>query len=369
MAEIVLGIGTSHTPLMTLPGELWEEYAKGDRDNRELVFPPDGVVLSFDDAIASYVTPEIKRKLGTRADFLRQSEACQRALDSLAETLTSAAVDVVVVVSDDQDEWFYEGNMPSFAVYWGETVPVVPRQGGRRTKELSEAINRGYGDRELTVAVPSKLGRFVIEYLVDHEFDVSHMAYLEDAYGGRIARRYPTRTGETDAVRTSEPRRLGLPHGYSFVVKRLLDNAPPPLLPIMQNTCYPPNSVRPARCYAFGRALAGAIAAWPEDIRVAVVASGGLSHFVVDEELDRHLLDALALKDAGALRSLPRHRLYSATSESLNWVTVGAALEQTDLEMDLVDYVPVYRTEAGTGGGWAFARWIDPKTQPERVQS
>jgi hypothetical protein len=25
--------------------------------------------------------------------------------------------------------------------------------------------------------------------------------------------------------------------------------------------------------------------------------------------------------------------------------------------MDLVDYVPVYRTPAGTGGGWAFARW------------
>jgi hypothetical protein len=25
--------------------------------------------------------------------------------------------------------------------------------------------------------------------------------------------------------------------------------------------------------------------------------------------------------------------------------------------MELLDYVPVYRTPAGTGGGWAFARW------------
>jgi hypothetical protein len=29
----------------------------------------------------------------------------------------------------------------------------------------------------------------------------------------------------------------------------------------------------------------------------------------------------------------------------------------TGLDMELVDYVPVYRSEAGTGGGWAFASW------------
>ena len=27
------------------------------------------------------------------------------------------------------------------------------------------------------------------------------------------------------------------------------------------------------------------------------------------------------------------------------------------LGSELLDYVPVYRTEAATGGGWAFARW------------
>jgi len=25
--------------------------------------------------------------------------------------------------------------------------------------------------------------------------------------------------------------------------------------------------------------------------------------------------------------------------------------------MELVEYVPVYRTPAATGGGWGFARW------------
>ena len=27
------------------------------------------------------------------------------------------------------------------------------------------------------------------------------------------------------------------------------------------------------------------------------------------------------------------------------------------LEMEMVDYVPVYRSPAGTGGGWGFALW------------
>jgi hypothetical protein len=78
---------------------------------------------------------------------------------------------------------------------------------------------------------------------------------------------------------------------------------------------------------------------------------------VVDEEFDQLLLDALARKDDAALRALPRHRMYSATSESLNWVTLGGAVHGTDLTMELLDYVPVYRSAAGTGGGWAFARW------------
>ena len=94
-----------------------------------------------------------------------------------------------------------------------------------------------------------------------------------------------------------------------------------------------------------------------ESGRVAVIASGGLSHFVVDEELDRKLLGALESKDASTLQSLPRERLFSAASESLNWVAVGGAMEKEPLKFELVDYVPVYRTPANTGGGWAFGRW------------
>jgi hypothetical protein len=205
--------------------------------------------------------------------------------------------------------------------------------------------------------VASGFGRFLIEYLIEHDFDVAHVREPKQPYGGRVARRYPTRQGELDFVRDTPPREQGLPHGIAFVVKRLFDNAPRPILPVFQNTCYPPNQPTPRRCFAVGAAIAAAVAAWDEPARVAVIGSGGLSHFVVDEELDRALLEALERKDAGALTSLPRNRLHSAASEALNWVALGGAMHETPLTMERLAYVPVYRTPAGTGGGWAFARW------------
>ena len=98
-----------------------------------------------------------------------------------------------------------------------------------------------------------------------------------------------------------------------------------------------------------------AIQAWDSDKRVAIVASGGLSHFVTDEEIDRAALKAMKEKDKDAIGKLPLHRLNSATSEIRNWITVAGAMD--DREMDLLDYVPVYRNLGGTGGGWGFALW------------
>jgi len=358
MADIVLGLGTSHTPLLSLPAELWPAYARRDEGNRELAYPPQGLVMSYQEAL-DYVTPEVRARYRGAEAFGKQAETCQRALDELSRTLRGIKPDITVIIGDDQDEWFFEDNMPALAVYWGDSAPLIPRRppASGLDREMAEAIGHGYGDVPMDVPVASRLGRFLIEYLIEHDFDVAHMRYVRQPYGGRVARRYPTRQGELDYVRETAPREQGLPHAAAFVVKRLFDNAPGMILPVFQNTCYPPNQPTPRRCFAVGEAIAGAVAVWPERASVAIIASGGLSHFVVDEELDRTLLGALAQKDAEALRSLPRHRLYSAGSETLNWVTLGGAMHHTRLTMELLAYVPVYRTPAGTGGGWAFARW------------
>ena len=92
-------------------------------------------------------------------------------------------------------------------------------------------------------------------------------------------------------------------------------------------------------------------------MNVAFACSGGLSHFVVDEELDRGVMKALEEKDTTYLTSIPVERIQSGTSEIRNWITVAGILSETDLRMTLVDYVPSYRSEAGTGCGMAFANW------------
>jgi len=343
--------------MLSIPGESWSDYAVTEGRRDDLVYPPEGVLLSYGDGV-KHSAALLKDRPRAVSDHVAQAARCRVALRALADDFATVKPDIVVMISDDQEEWFYDNNMPMFSIFWGPSVPIVPRPPvGDLSPELNALIAAGYGDVPMDVPVAQDLATHLLSYLVEHDFDMAHSAYLDDEYGGRTSRRLPTGTGVADLVRQRKKRRQGLPHGFSFVVKNLLGNTPHPIVPISQNTCYPPNSASPRRSYAFGRAVGQAILEWDSDATVAVVASGGLSHFVTDEEFDRLLLQALERGDADALSSLPRHRLYSGTSESLNWVSVAAAMSAADKRFELIDYVAVYRTDAGTGGGWAFGRW------------
>jgi 3-O-methylgallate 3,4-dioxygenase len=348
MAEIVLGIGTSHTPLLSLPPDLWAEYAQNDRRNPELLVPPDGRAMSYEQLeehvggkYATVATPE---------NFHAQHARAQAAIATLERTLKDVAPDTVVIISDDQDELFFDDNMPSLAIYWGDSMRLLPRRYADTAPAVVRAAAWGYGDEELDVPVDSALAKHLVEFLIDADFDIAHLRYLNDEYGGMIGP-----AGYLNRTRTTAKRPQGMPHGYSFVVRRIMNGDLRPVVPVFQNTCYPPNQPTPKRCYAFGRAIRAAVEAWDTDRRVAVVASGGLSHFVVDEELDRMVIKGLETKNGELLSSLPRNRLDSATSETRNWITAAGALEHLDFH--LLDYLPGYRTPAGTGGGWAFGVW------------
>src|SRR5437867_12957500 len=108
--------------------------------------------------------------------------------------------------------------MPALSVYWGETAPLIPRETppGTREPAVIEAIRRGYGDVPMDVPVASAFGRYLIEYLIEHDFDVAHMRYVKQPYGGRIARRLPTNRGELDYVPATPPRVPGLHPSFSF---------------------------------------------------------------------------------------------------------------------------------------------------------
>ncbi len=238
---------------------------------------------------------------------------------------------MVVVIGDDQSEWFSPDSQPALCIYWGDTVESLPPplESVPRVRRLSYWGLYGDGTNR-TFPVAAGLGRHLVETLThEFEFDVAH---------ARV-----------------QPRHSPFGHAWSFVHQRLMGDRVRPIVPIMLNTYYPPNQPTPKRCYQLGRAIRQAVEAWPARERVAIVASGGLSHFFVDEDLDRYVLELLAKKDGDALAALPTAKLESGNSEIRNWIAAAGALEH--LPMQLVDYVPSYRSEAGSGVGMAFAFW------------
>jgi 3-O-methylgallate 3,4-dioxygenase len=92
-------------------------------------------------------------------------------------------------------------------------------------------------------------------------------------------------------------------------------------------------------------------------LSVCVIASGGLTHFVVDEDFDKAVLDAMLAGDMATLTSLPENMFQSGTSEIKNWIAAAGMMAASGLPMRLIDYVPCYRSEAGTGSAMGFAVW------------
>ena len=347
MAEIVLGVASSHSPIVNLPYEKWPEYASRDPGNPALIAPySQGKRVTYDDLLA-HADPKLSNVL-TMDVFQQQYETLQNGIATLSQTLLDCNPDVIVAVGDDQDEIYFDDNYPAISVYWGETFKMVARQG---RPGIFEHYLEGHGKEQGDYPVDSKLGLHLIESLMDQDFDVAHSRYMKGEYGGSI--------GPIDYIerpRRTAPRPHGMGHAWTFVISRLLKGKQIPMVPVTINTCYPPNVPSPKRCYQLGQAIRRAVEAYPANVRVAVATSGGLSHFVVDEEIDRWALDAMKNKDIEAIAKLPKERMSSAASEIRNWITTAGACE--GLEMEELCYVAGYRSPAGTGGGWGAARWV-----------
>jgi hypothetical protein len=136
---------------------------------------------------------------------------------------------------------------------------------------------------------------------------------------------------------------------------RYLHGAPVPIIPIFLNTYNPPNQPTPKRCVALGKAIGELVASFPDDLRVGIMASGGMSHFRVEEDLDLSIFDAIKRQDLDFLAALKPCRLLAGSSEIRNWIVAAAAA--THLTMTWSAYIPAYRTLALSGTGLGFARW------------
>lgn len=326
MAQIVLGLGTSHSPQLSTPPELWNHHGERDTRNPDLR-RPDGSVCSYDELLAT-AGSAFQHEL-TSTTWRTRYEACQKGLAALTHTLEAVAPEVLIMIGDDQKELFQDDNMPAVLVYWGETIHNVPRYAQTLSPAL-QAAAWAYGEKERDYPIANDLASHIIGSLMEQEFDVAHSRHL--------------------------PPDQGMGHAFSFIYGRITNGLTIPTVPIMLNTYYPPNQPTPKRCYALGQAVRRAVESWPSDKRVAVIASGGLSHFVIDEDLDHRTIAAMRAKDAATLTALPREQLNSGNSEIRNWIAVAGAVEH--LDMQLVDYVPCYRSPAGTGCAMGFAQWV-----------
>lgn len=231
----------------------------------------------------------------------------QRTFGLLREVLEAAQPDALLLVANDQFVNFFYNNIPTFCLGVGTET-------------------RGqFAKHAFAYPCHEPLARYLLAALIGEGFDLAFSEKLELEHTQTVPLYYV------------------LPPG-----------GPTPLIPLFVNTWVAPQPT-PRRCHALGAALARAIAA--SDARVALLATGGLSHFPgrpkigqVDVDFDRPLLDTIARGEGRALTEYTVARLADVGNEEfLNWmVALGAAGDAT---------ATVYYEPDRVATGIGFAVW------------
>jgi hypothetical protein len=296
MAEVVLAMATTHGPQLHTTPEQWLLRVPADRAR---LHPFRDGVYSFDELVDLRAAEGLASQCSHEA-IAHSHRRCRAAMETMADTWAASGADVAIILGNDQEEVFGDEFNPSFAVFYGDKIPNYPQSDTHRAK-----------------APPG---------VAEGEFGHATRAYTE--YDG-------------------------VPELGTHIMRDQVA----PNVPIFQNTFYPPNQPSAKRAYAFGKALRETVDGWPASKRVAIIASGGMSHFVIDESFDERFITALRQRDRDFLTAIPLNQLQSGTSELKSWISLAGFLEKSDAHMHQVDYVPCYRSPAGTGSANGFFWW------------
>jgi Catalytic LigB subunit of aromatic ring-opening dioxygenase len=329
MAQIVLAIGTSHGPMLSTPPQGWDLRLPDDRRN---IHAYRGRDWSFEELVAerrgehleAQIIPEVWR---------RRHATCRAALTTLARVFEEAHADVAILFGDDQMECFRHGVVPSLGVFYGDQF-----DNSELEEERLAALPPG-----IAPSVPGHIPPGGATYPGAPQLAL-HILTQVQAEGFDLCAIKQLPGDET-------------PHAFGFLCRQIMNDQVIPSIPVFINTFYPPNQPTAARCARLGRSILRAIQSWPADTRVVLLASGGLSHFVIDEKLDKYVLDAIRGGDIAQLAELPESVFRSGTSEIKNWIPVIAAMSELGVPAQVVDYVPCYRSLAGTGNAMGFVYW------------
>jgi hypothetical protein len=336
MAEIVLGIWTTHGPTLSTTPEEWLLRLPADHANKHHWYQTGR--YDFDTLVEMRSGEGLAQK-SSLEERTRRNVACRAAIDQLADAYAAAAPDVAIIFGNDQQELFNDTLMPAFTVFNGDTVWNQPSSEDQVARHPPGIHAAEWGHKPpIYTEYPGhpELADYLIGKLVAHSFDITR------------ANRLPVLEHHWHS---------GIGHAFGFVYRQIMRDQVVPHVPFITNTFFPPNQPTARRCFEMGRTVGRAVKAWQSDARVAVFGSGGMSHFVIDEPFDQTIFAALAARDAEALCTIGEDWLQSGTSELKNWIAAAGALFETDLTGGVVDYQPCYRSQAGTGTANGFVYW------------
>lgn len=235
--------------------------------------------------------------------------------DGVHAWLDKTKPDVAVVVYNDHGLQFFLDKLPTFAVGaapeyrnadegWG--LPTLPPY-------------RGSPD----------LSWHMIESLVADEFDITTC------------------------------QEMVVDHAFTLPLKLMwpgLEACPVATVPVAVNTVQHPLPT-PTRCYKFGRALGRAIESFPEDLKVVVLGTGGLSHQLDGARAGfiNKAFDAMCMeKLVGDPEALTRYSIDDLVEQAgtqgvevINWLIARAALGGTVSEVHRNYHIPISNTASG----------------------
>src|SRR5215469_17126653 len=231
MAEIVVGIASSHTPQLSSGVDMWPDHADRDRrvGEQARLLGKDGEYHSYDEILTS-VGPGVAEQL-TDETWQGKYRRAQDAIATLALRLSKAQPDIAVVIGDDQRELFLDDGIPALACYAGDELVDFPPDEDARARQpkgiraASWAVHADHPERH---PVDGALSRHIAEQLSLADYDITLL--------------------------TQQPAGRSLGHAFTFPRYRLGLRAATPIVPIFVNTYYQPNVPSAARCFDLGLA-------------------------------------------------------------------------------------------------------------------
>ncbi len=274
-------------------------------------------------AMATVHAPQLFTRPPT--EIPEQLDADIAAMRELGRSLDETRPDALIVIGSDHLETFFLSAVPTFAIVAGE------------------ASHASFAGREYNLPIHLPLAEALLDQLVEAGFD---MTYSQDAVLG---------------------------HSFAAVYEWVLEGRDIPVIPLFINTYLPPLPTA-RRCEALGRAIAKIVEGRPE--RIAIVASGGMSHYPGTWkypqpafDFDYWAIDQMERGNHEALLSLTNAQLDEVgNTEMLPWMAMFGAIGNQPGELltyqptwhhghAVMRFIPNKREEAGLP--------LETKTPPE----